>query len=83
MKTKVFKSAVSVLLVLLLCFSVITPAVSAAEAGNAAPGDSEDTPVVALHTSGGAVPGATVSVDDVKNVFEASSLGGRIFGERL
>ena len=35
MKTKVFKSAVSVLLVLMLCFSFITPAVSAAEAPTA------------------------------------------------
>ena len=76
MKTKMFKSAVSVLLTLLLLFSVAAPAASAAAiADMAALGEGEEVPSLGLHTTGGASPSATVSESDVKQVFDDLALG--------
>ena len=75
MKSKMFKSTLSVLLVLLLCFSVIAPTVSAAEAGSAATGDGEELPVVTLHVSGGNPPRASMTESIVENLFAELELG--------
>lgn len=74
MKTKMFKSALSVLLILMLCVSMLTPTVSAAA-------DEPDIPVVSLHVSGGNPPRASISESDVKKVFDDLELGeGSYYG---
>lgn len=75
MKSKMFKSTLSVLLVLLLCFSVIAPTVSAAEVGSAATGDGDELPVVTLHVSGGNPPRASMTESIVENLFAELELG--------
>ena len=74
MKTKMFKSALSLLLVLLLCCSVVTPAVSAATVTAAAVSE-DSAPVVSLHATGGDPLQATVGKADVKKVFDDLALG--------
>ena len=75
MKSKMFKSTLSVLLVLLLCFSVLAPTVSAAEAGSSATGDGDELPVVTLHVSGGNPPRASITESIVENLFAELELG--------
>ena len=75
MKSKMFKSTLSVLLVLLLCFSVLAPTVSAAEVGSSATGDGDELPVVALHVSGGNPPRASMTESIVENLFAELDLG--------
>ena len=75
MKSKMFKSTLSVLLVLLLCFSVLAPTVSAAEVGSASTGDGDELPVVTLHVSGGNPPRASMTESIVENLFAELGLG--------
>ena len=84
MKAKLFNRALCVLLVLLLCFSVAVPAVSAATDEELTSSEvGAGIPEIALHTSGGTSPGAEISADDVKKVFEDAALGeGDYYGIR-
>ena len=80
MKNKRFKSALSLLLVLLLCFSVMAPSFAAQTVDLAATGD--DSPVVEWHATDNTSPtSATVSGSDVEAVFEELVVGnGTYYG---
>ena len=79
MKNKRFKSALSLLLVLLLCFSVMAPSFAAQTVDLAATGDGP--PVVEWHANSGTTPSATVSESDVQAVFEELVVGsGTYYG---
>ena len=77
MKNKRFKSALSLLLVLLLCFSVMAPSFAAQTVDLAATGD--DPYEVEWHANSGTTPRATVGKDNVLAIFDELGVGNGDF----